>query len=228
MFYFCGLGLNLKLLKFSFYSTYKQYKLFWYFFLFLKYSKLKTQTVLVFFSFLKYSKLNIGIFILQNIFSLFPIHLSIKSFLLPKLWLKCPTFFVAGLGPIVFFYRWITWPGVLLGCFLVLTWCCSSFDWLNSSLFLTEFPIISWLRPSSCLLCLSTTGFCFIILQRRSRSVHSWNGIIFAYDALVVVVLLLVWLVMSSTFSSFFFISLVYYLKYPAVTLFILLHCSGR
>jgi uncharacterized membrane protein len=37
---------------------------------------------------------------------------------------------------------------------------------------LTEFPIISWLRPSSCLLCLSTTGFCFIILQRRSRSVH--------------------------------------------------------
>jgi hypothetical protein len=67
---------------------------------------------------------------------------------------------------------------------------------------LTEFPIISWLRPSSCLLCLSTTGFCFIILQRRSRSVHSWNGIIFAYDALVVVLLLL-WLVMSSIFSSF-------------------------
>jgi hypothetical protein len=47
-------------------------------------------------------------------------------------------------------------------------------------------------------------------------------------DALVVVVLLLVWLVMSSTFFFFFFISLVYYLKYPAVTLFILLHCSGR
>ena len=115
-FYFCGLGLNLKLLKFSFsfYSTYKQYKLFWYFF-----------------SFLKYSKLNIGIFILQNIFSLFPIHLSIKSFLLPKLWLKCPTFFVAGLGPIVFFYRWITWPDVLLGCFLVLTWCCFLLtDWI--------------------------------------------------------------------------------------------------
>ena len=86
---------------------------------------------MVFFSFLKYSKLNIGIFILQNIFSLFPIHLSIKSFLLPKLWLKCPTFFVAGLGPIVFFYRWITGPGVLLGCFLVLTWCCFLLtDWI--------------------------------------------------------------------------------------------------
>ena len=97
-----------------------------------------------FFPFLKYSKLNIGIFILQNIFSLFPIHLSIKSFLLPKLWLKCPTFFVAGLGPIVFFYRWITWPDVLLGCFLVLTWCCFSFDWLNSSL-LQICPFISWL-----------------------------------------------------------------------------------
>jgi hypothetical protein len=112
---------------------------------------------------------------------------------------------------------------LLLGLDLMLL----SFDWLNSSL-LQICPFISWLRPSSCLLCLSTTGFCFIILQRRSRSVHSWNGIIFAYDALVVVLLLLVWLVMSSTFSSFFFISLVYYLKCLAVTLFILLHCSGR
>jgi hypothetical protein len=88
---------------------------------------------------------------------------------------------------------------LLLGLDLMLL----SFDWLNSSLS-QICPFISWLRPSSCLLCLSTTGFCFIILQRRSRSVHSWNGIIFAYDALVVVLLLLVWLVMSSTFFFFF------------------------
>jgi hypothetical protein len=88
---------------------------------------------------------------------------------------------------------------------LVLTWCCFLLtDWilLFSWFFRISHLSHDW-RPSSCLLCLSTTGFCFIILQRRSRSVHSWNGIIFAYDTLVVVVLLLVWLVMSSTFSSF-------------------------
>ncbi len=140
-------------------------------------------------------------------------------------------FSIAGLGPIVFFYRWITWPGVLLGCFLVLNLMLLSFDWLNSSLFLTGNRIAHLShdrRPSFSLLCLSTTGFCSV--QRRSRSVHFLKWIIFAYDALVVVVLLLVWLaiVMSFTFSSFFFISLVYFLKCPAVTLFILLHCSGR
>ena len=160
---------------------------------------------MVFFPFLEYSKHKIGIFYSAEYFFAFSHSFKYQKFFAAKTLTQMSHIFsVAGLGPIVFFYRWITWPGVLLGCFLVLTWCCSSFDWLNSSPFLTEFPIISWLRPSSCLLCLSTTGFCFIILQKRSRSVHSWNGIIFAYDALVVVLLLLVWLVMSSTFFFFF------------------------
>jgi hypothetical protein len=97
---------------------------------------------------------------------------------------------------------------------LVLTWCCFLLtDWilLFSWFFRISHLFHDW-RPSFCLLCLSTTGFCFIILQRRSRSVHSWNGIIFAYDALVVVLLLLGQSCLL-LFSSFFFISLVYYLK---------------
>jgi hypothetical protein len=185
---------------------------------------------LVFFTFffLKYSKLKIGIFILQNIFFAFSHSFKYQKFFAAKTLTQMSHLFsVAELGPIVFFYRWITWPDVLLGCFLVLTWCCFSFDWLNSSL-LQICPFVSWLRPSSCLLCLSTTGFCFIILQRRSRSVHSWNGIIFAYDALVVVLLLLVWLVMSSTFFFFFLYIIGILFKISCCYTFILLHCSGR
>ena len=56
--------------------------------------------------------------------------------------------------------------------------------------------------------------------------ISSFFGTIFAYDALVVVLLLLGQSCLL-LFSSFFFISLVYYLKCPAVTLFILLHCSA-
>ena len=189
MFYFCGLGLNLKLLKFSFYSTYKQYKLFWYFFLF---KILKTQywdfhSAEYFFAFshsFKYQKF-FAAKTLTQMSHLFCSRIgSYRLLLQMDYWIRCP-------------------PWLLLGLDLMLL----SFDWLNSSLFLIGNRIShlshDW-RPSSCLLCLSTTGFCFIILQRRSRSVHSWNGIIFAYDALVVVLLLLVWLVMSSTFFFFF------------------------
>ena len=114
MFYFCGLGLNLKLLKFSFYSTYKQYKLFWYFF------------------FLEYSKLKIGIFYSAEYFSAFSHSFKYQKFFAAKTLTQMSHLFsVAGLGPIVFFYRWITWPGVFLGCFLVLAWCCFLLtDWI--------------------------------------------------------------------------------------------------
>jgi len=138
------------------------------------------------FSFLEYSKLKIGIFYSAEYFFAFSHLFKYQKFFAAKTLTQMSHLFsIAGLGPIVFFYRWITWPGVF-----------------------------------------STTGFCFIILQRRSRSVHSWNGIIFAYDALVVVLLLLGQSCLL-LFSSFFFISLVYYLKCPAITLSILLHCSG-
>jgi hypothetical protein len=57
---------------------------------------------------------------------------------------------------------------------LVLAWCCFLLtDWilLFSWFFRISHLSHDW-RPSSCLLCLSTTGFCSIILQRRFRSVH--------------------------------------------------------
>jgi len=145
-----------------------------------------------------------GFFILQNIFFFaFSHSFKYQKFFAAKTLTQMSHLFCSRIGS----YRLLLQmdyltrcpPWLLLGLDLMLL----SFDWLNSSL-LQICPFISWLRPSSCLLCLSTTGFCFIILQRRSRSVHSWNGIIFAYDALVVVLLLLVWLVMSSTFFFFF------------------------
>ena len=115
-FHFCGLRLNLKLFKisFSFYSTYKQYKLFWYFFLF---KILKTQY---------------WDFHSAEYFFAFSHSFKYQKFFAAKTLTQISHLFsIAGLGPIVFFYRWITWPGVLLGCFLVLTWCCFLLtDWI--------------------------------------------------------------------------------------------------
>ena len=181
------------------------------------------------FSFLEYSKLKIGIFYSAEYFFAFSHSFKYQKFFAAKtLTQMSHLFFIAGLGPIVFFYRWITWPGVFLGCFLVLTWCCFLLtDWilLFSWFFRISHLSHDW-RPSSCLLCLSTTGFCSIILQRRFRSVH----FLAPYSPMTLLLLFFFFLFGQSClllFSSFFFISLVYYLKCPAVTLFILLHCSG-
>ena len=168
-----------------------------------------------------------GFFILQNIFffSLFPIHLSIKSFLLPKLWLKCPTFFIAGLGPIVFFFDGLL--DQMSSLVASWSWLDAAFFWLTEFFSFTDLPI--YLMTEAFLLS-SLPQYHWLLFHHIAEEIQisSFLGIIFAYDALVVVLLLLVWLVMSSTFSSFFFILLVYYLKYPAATLFVLLHCSGR
>ena len=163
-FYFCGLGLKLKTVWnfFSFYSTYKQYKLFWYFFLF---RILKTQNWDFWFC---------------RIFFAFSHSFKYQKFFAAKTLTQMSHLFsIAGLGPIVFFYRWITWPGVFLGCFLVLAWCCFLLtDWilLFSWFFRISHLSHDW-RPSSCLLCLSTTGFCSLYCRGDPDQFISWHHI---------------------------------------------------
>ena len=99
---------------------------------------------MVFFTFLKYSKLKIGIFYSAEYFFAFSHSFKYHKFFAAKTLTQMSHLFsIAGLGPIVFFYRWITGPGVLLGCFLVLTWCGFLLtDWiLLFSWLVTEFPI---------------------------------------------------------------------------------------
>ena len=138
-------------------------------------------------------------------------------------------FSIAGLGPIVFFYRWITGPGVLLGCFLVLTWCCFLLtDWiLLFSWLVTEFPIYLMtdglpLVFSASVPLASVLSYC----RGDPDQFISWHHIRLWRSCCCSSSSCLVSHVFY--FFFFFFISLVYYLKCPAITLFILLHCSGR
>ena len=112
MFYFCGLGLNLKLLKFSFYSTYKQYKLFWYFFLF---KILKTQywdfhSAEYFFAFshsFKYQKF-FAAKTLTQMSHLFCSRIGSYRLLLQMDYLtRCPPWLLLGLDLMLLFF-WLT------------------------------------------------------------------------------------------------------------------------
>ena len=110
-------------------------------------------------------------------------------------------------------------PWLLLGLGLMLL----SFDWLNSSLFLIfqNFPFISWLTA---FLLSSLPQYHWLLFHHIAEEIQIssflkwhhirlWRSCCCSSSS---------WSVMSSTFFFFFFISLVYYLKCPAVTLYLL------
>ena len=180
---------------------------------------------MVFFSFLKYSKLKIGIFYSAEYFFAFSHSFKYQKFFAAKTLTQMSHLFCSRIGS----YRLLLQmdyltrcpPWLLLGLDLMLL-----FFWLTEFFSFTDLPIYLMtdglpLVFSASVPLASVPSYC----RGDSDQFIFWHHIRLwrscccsSFSCLVSHVFY---------FFFFFFISLVYYLKCPAVTLFILLHCSG-
>jgi len=212
-FHFCGLRLNLKLFKisFSFYSTYKQYKLFWYFLPFFKI--LKTQY---------------WDFHSAEYFFAFSHSFKYQKFFAAKTLTQMSHLFCSRIGSyrlllqMDYLTRCLPWLLLGLDLMLLFFWLTEFFSFLDriSHYLMTEAFLLSSLPQYHWLL------FHHIAEEIQISSFLKWHHIRLWRSCCCSSSSCLVSHVFY--FFFFFFISLVYYLKYPAVTLFILLHCSSR
>jgi hypothetical protein len=179
------------------------------------------------FSFLEYSKLKIGIFYSAEYFFAFSHSFKYQKFFAAKTLTQMSHLFCSRIGS----YRLLLQmdyltrcpPWLLLGLDLMLL-----FFWLTEFFSFTDLPI--YLMTEAFLLS-SLPQYHWLLFHHIAEEIQissflKWHHIRLWRSCCCSSSSCLVSHVFY--FFFFYFISLVYYLKYPAVTLFILLHCYSR